>query len=82
MVTWMTRKRCGPIGVDIGSRSVKLIQFDAAQKRVSEAACWNLPAEPALNQDRHDERIIEAPASGHGRPPFPRAGSGALSWGE
>ncbi len=37
MVTWITKKRCGPIGVDIGSRSVKLLQFDAAQTRIWEA---------------------------------------------
>ena len=59
MVTWM-RKRCGPIGVDIGSRSIKLMQFDAAQKYVWDAARWDLPAEPALNQDRRNERILES----------------------
>jgi type IV pilus assembly protein PilM len=60
MVTWIKKKRCGPIGVDIGSRSVKLMQFDAAQTRVWEAARWDLPPEPALNQERQDERILEA----------------------
>jgi type IV pilus assembly protein PilM len=60
MVTWLTKKRCGPIGVDIGSRSVKLIQFDTAQTRVWDSARWDLPVEPALNEERHDERIVEA----------------------
>jgi type IV pilus assembly protein PilM len=60
MVTWITRKRCGPIGVDIGSRSIKMMQFDAAQTRVWDAARLDLPAEPALNQERHDERIVES----------------------
>jgi type IV pilus assembly protein PilM len=60
MVSWIKSKRCGPIGVDIGSRSIKMIQFDAAQTRVWEAARWDLPAEPALNQDRLDERIVES----------------------
>ena len=29
MVGWIASRRCSPIGVDIGSRSVKLLQFDA-----------------------------------------------------
>ena len=37
-----------------------MIQFDAAQTCVWEAARWDLPPEPALNQDRLDERVIEA----------------------
>jgi type IV pilus assembly protein PilM len=60
MVSWITKKRCGPIGVDIGSRSIKLLQFDATLTRVWDSARWDLPAEPALNQDRHDERIVES----------------------
>jgi type IV pilus assembly protein PilM len=60
MFNWMTKKQCGPIGVDIGSRSVKMLQFDAGHTRVCEAARWDLPVEPALNQDRRDERIVEA----------------------
>jgi type IV pilus assembly protein PilM len=60
MVTWITKKRCGPIGVDIGARSIKMMQFDAARRRVWDAARWDLPVEPALNQDRHDERIVES----------------------
>lgn len=60
MVDWLSRQRCGPIGVDIGSRSVKLLQFDAARTRVHDAARWDLPLEPSANPQRHDERIVEA----------------------
>jgi type IV pilus assembly protein PilM len=60
MVSWIVKKRCGPIGVDIGSRSIKLIQFDASRTRVWDAVRWDLPVEPALNQQRQDERIVES----------------------
>ena len=60
MVNWLSRQRCGPIGVDIGSRSVKLLQFDAARTRVHDAACWDLPPEPATKPERQDERVVEA----------------------
>jgi type IV pilus assembly protein PilM len=60
MVAWLSRQRRGPIGVDIGSRSVKLLQFDAARSRVCDAARWELPAEPAAKADRQDERVAEA----------------------
>ena len=58
MVDWLPRQRCGPIGVDIGSRSVKLTQFDAARTRVHDAARWDLPSEPAANPAQ--DGIVEA----------------------
>jgi len=60
MAKWLLHQRCGPIGVDIGSRSLKLLQFDAARTRVHEAARWDLPPEPAAKPEHHDERLIEA----------------------
>ena len=60
MVAWLSRQRCGPIGVNIGSRSVKLLQLDASQTRVCDAARWDLPAEPAANLHCQDERVAEA----------------------
>ncbi|MCE5303738.1 MAG: type IV pilus assembly protein PilM [Planctomycetaceae bacterium] len=60
MVPWWSRQRFSPIGVDIGSRSVKLLQFDAAQTRVHEAVRWDLPAEPAAKQDVQDDRLVDA----------------------
>lgn len=60
MVQWMTKRRYGPIGVDIGSRSVKLLQFDATRTRVHESARWDLPpARPELQKQR-DHQIIDA----------------------
>jgi type IV pilus assembly protein PilM len=43
MVRLLARQRGGPIGVDLGSRSVKLVQFDAARERLLEAVRWDLP---------------------------------------
>jgi type IV pilus assembly protein PilM len=60
MISLLPRPRCGPIGVDIGSRSVKLLQFDAARTQVHEAVRWDLPLEPAANLDRQDDRVVEA----------------------
>ncbi len=60
MVPWLSKTRCGPIGIDIGSRSVKLLQLSADRTRLCEAACWDLPAEPAANPGRQDELLVEA----------------------
>lgn len=45
MIAKLTAKRYGPIGVDLGSRSIKLIQFSADQSRVIDAVRWELPGE-------------------------------------
>jgi type IV pilus assembly protein PilM len=44
MVGWIASKRCGPIGVDVGSRSLKLVQLDATGAQMVEAARWELPS--------------------------------------
>jgi len=43
MVGWTRRRRPSPIGVDLGSRSIKLLQFDAERERIREAVRWELP---------------------------------------
>jgi len=60
MANYWPGQHCGPIGVDIGSRSVKLLQFDAAQEEIRDAARWDLPREPTANPDRQNERLVEA----------------------
>ncbi len=60
MVSWIGKRRCGPIGVDIGSRSVRLVQFSADGLQVHEAARWELPYEQAAAADRRDEQIVDA----------------------
>jgi len=60
MVNWLPGQRCGPIGIDIGSRSVKLLQFDAAGGQVQGVARWDLPPELPGKAERHDQRVAEA----------------------
>lgn len=60
MVGWFSKKRCSPIGVDIGSQSVKLLQFDGTCQAVCEAARWDLPADMPGNTELQDQKIAEA----------------------
>ncbi|HUT09060.1 MAG TPA: pilus assembly protein PilM [Thermoguttaceae bacterium] len=60
MVGWIGKHRNSPIGVDIGSRSVKLLQFDGEQAAVLESARWDLPAKRPSDEARRDEQIVEA----------------------
>ncbi|MFW6124845.1 MAG: pilus assembly protein PilM, partial [Pirellulales bacterium] len=60
MVSLLPTARCGPIGVDIGSRSVKLLQLDAARSRVVDAVRWDLPVDEPSGAAGRDERIVEA----------------------
>jgi type IV pilus assembly protein PilM len=60
MVAWFSRKRFSPIGIDIGSRSVKLLQFDAALAEIWETSRWDLPLNEAGNPQRRDQQVIDA----------------------
>lgn len=60
MVGWLTRRHYSPIGVDIGSRSVKLLQLDAERRRVTEAARWDLGDAEAAGPEEHDAEVIKA----------------------
>ena len=61
MVARFLKRRWGPIGVDVGSRTVKLLQFDANHSRVWEAARWDLPARPSVDDPTlRDADVIEA----------------------
>ncbi|MEX0711042.1 MAG: type IV pilus assembly protein PilM [Pirellulales bacterium] len=44
MVGWWTNRRAGPIGVDIGSHSVKLLQLNGDRTSLIERSRWDLPA--------------------------------------
>lgn len=60
MAGWFTRHRWSPIGVDIGSRSVKLLQLDAERQRVVEAARWDLTAAETASPEEHDAEVVKA----------------------
>jgi type IV pilus assembly protein PilM len=60
MAGWLSSRRCGPIGVDIGSRSVKLLQLSRDRSQVHDWARWDLPDPEPKDPARRDERIVEA----------------------
>lgn len=59
MLSVLTHRRLGPIGVDLGSRSVKLVQLSADRTRVIEAARWDLPLD-ATGGDDLSGRMVES----------------------
>jgi type IV pilus assembly protein PilM len=60
MVRWLPRRRYSPIGIDIGARSIKLVQLTGDRSRLIEAARLELPpaAEQATPHDQA-ERIAD-----------------------
>lgn len=44
MIRWLSQRRFSPIGIDIGTRSIKLVQLSGDRSRVVEAARVELPA--------------------------------------
>jgi len=74
MVRWLPRRRYSPIGIDIGARSIKLVQLSGDRSRLVEAARVELPAMPEqATPEEQAERTIEALTKGlndrefHGR---------------
>ncbi|MBN2296436.1 MAG: type IV pilus assembly protein PilM [Pirellulales bacterium] len=59
MLNWSKKYRHGPIGVDIGTQSVKLIQLDAEHTQLREASRWDLPPASAATAE-HLDNVIEA----------------------
>lgn len=60
MIALVRRSRFGPIGIDIGSRSVKLLQLDGQRSAIVEAARWDLPADWSATPERADEAVVAA----------------------
>lgn len=59
MVGFLSGKRYGPIGVDLGSRSVKLMQFNADFTRIAALARWELPVDAHEDEER-DSQFTDA----------------------
>ncbi|MFZ5828701.1 MAG: pilus assembly protein PilM [Planctomycetota bacterium] len=76
-------KRAGPIGIDIGSRSLKLLQLSADRTTVLQAARYDLPAEDGLQQRWRQAsetlRRAQQERGFHGRAAVLCLGSEALS---
>jgi type IV pilus assembly protein PilM len=60
MISRLKSRRVGPIGLDIGSQSVKLIQFSADQTRVIDAVRWELPSPASLTSAERWAQIASA----------------------
>ncbi|MCH7993034.1 MAG: tetratricopeptide repeat protein [Planctomycetes bacterium] len=60
MFQWLKARRPGPIGVDLGVRSVKLMQFNGDRSRLLAAARWELPYAERLTPPQRDARLSEA----------------------
>jgi type IV pilus assembly protein PilM len=56
----MNVKRHGPIGVDLGCSSIKLIQLNADRTEVFDAARWDLPPREAANDGQQRQQLIDA----------------------
>ncbi|HVX61680.1 MAG TPA: type IV pilus assembly protein PilM [Pirellulales bacterium] len=62
MVGWPLGRRNGPIGIDVGARSVKLMQLSADRSRIAEAVRWDFPAGAVAEGDAWPARVSEAVA--------------------
>lgn len=58
MLGWLGKSRCGPLGVDIGAQSLKVVQLDGDRREIVDAARCDLPA--ASDPRQHDEQLAEA----------------------
>ena len=52
--------RCGPIGVDLGSRCVKLVQFCADRGRLQDASRWEVPSAGKSDSAPSHQAWVEA----------------------
>jgi len=61
MVSLFSKPRSGPIGIDFGARSLKLVQFTADNTRLLEAVRWDFEGTAEdLEQEELDRRDVEA----------------------
>jgi type IV pilus assembly protein PilM len=74
MVRWLPRRRYSPIGIDIGARSIKLVQLSGDRSRLVEAARVELPAlADQATPEEQAERVVQGLRKGltdrdfHGR---------------
>lgn len=71
MLTWIRRRGTAPIGVDVGTRFVKMVQFSADKTRVLAAGRWEIPPAPAkATPQEQQQRIAETLERGLRERPF------------
>jgi len=60
MVRWLSKNRTSPIGVDLGARSIKMVQFDASCQTLIEAVRWDLPGDMSDDPQQRNLQLIDA----------------------
>ena len=60
MVGWFSKRRASPIGIDVGTRSVKLLQLDGEYTRIREAARWDISCDEGGDPRDRDAEVAEA----------------------
>lgn len=60
MVAWLPNTKHGAIGVDIGGRSVKLLQFNAPKSGLADAGRWELSTAAVANREERRRELGEA----------------------
>jgi type IV pilus assembly protein PilM len=61
MLNWLSHRRYSPIGIDIGARSIKLVQFTGDRSRLVDAARVELPPLPEqASPEQQNTRLAEA----------------------
>ncbi len=68
MVRWISSRRPGPIGVDLGQRSIKLLQLSGDCKRVVAAARWDLAGGKVQDEERDAQWTNGLNRAREGRP--------------
>jgi type IV pilus assembly protein PilM len=71
MLTWIKRHGTAPIGLDVGTRFVKMVQFSADRSRVLAAGRWEIPPQPAKTSPQEQaQRTAETLKRGLRERPF------------
>lgn len=60
MLTWVRQRGTAPIGIDVGTRYIKMVQFSADRSRLLAAGRWEIPS-PSAKGTPHEQqqRIAE-----------------------
>src|SRR5262245_38162594 len=67
MYRWLPKRRYSPIGIDVGTRSIKLVQLAGARTRLVEAARVELsPLPEGATPEQQSDRIAEGIKRGLG----------------
>lgn len=59
MFDLLRMRRAGPIGIDLGSRSVKMVQFSADRSELIAAGRWEFPADDGISPEKQAAAVAE-----------------------